>query len=73
MWRRPQTAAAPVPDPTLGMARVETRDAVPTPIGPARGCPFAGRCSKVMDVRRTVTPLAVAVAPNHVVSCHLYG
>ncbi len=37
------------------------------------GCPFASRCTKVMDVCLTNEPGATEVAPGQFVRCHLYG
>lgn len=43
----------------------------PRPGAVRRGCPFADRCPKVMDVCRRVTPPAVSVGSDHRVDCHL--
>jgi oligopeptide/dipeptide ABC transporter ATP-binding protein len=65
-------AAAPVPDPTYPVPEIAAPEQVPTPIGPARGCPFADRCPHVMPVCRTTTPPLTFVGPAHQAACHLY-
>ncbi len=66
-------AAAPVPDPSYAVPEIAAAEQVPTPIGPAAGCPFTDRCPHAMPVCRTVPPRPVAVGPNHSAGCHLYG
>ncbi len=34
------------------------------------GCAFAGRCTAVTDICRSVTPAVEAKRPNHLVACH---
>jgi oligopeptide/dipeptide ABC transporter ATP-binding protein len=46
---------------------------LPDPRLPQRGCPFAARCSEVMDVCRDVDPPAFRIAPGHVAACHLWA
>jgi oligopeptide/dipeptide ABC transporter ATP-binding protein len=65
-------AAAPVPDPTHPAPEIAAPEQVPTPIGPARGCPFKDRCPHVMPVCQTTTPPRVFVGPKHQAACHLY-
>jgi oligopeptide/dipeptide ABC transporter ATP-binding protein len=65
-------AAAPVPDPTYPSPEIATPEQVPTPIGPAHGCPFKDRCPHVMPVCHTTTPPPVFVGPKHQAACHLY-
>lgn len=36
------------------------------------GCPFAPRCSYVMDICHTESPLMKMIEPNHSVACHRY-
>jgi oligopeptide/dipeptide ABC transporter ATP-binding protein len=66
-------AAAPVPDPSYPVPEITVTEQVPTPIGPASGCPFKERCPHAMPVCATVIPTPVAVGPNHYAACHLYG
>jgi oligopeptide/dipeptide ABC transporter ATP-binding protein len=65
-------AAAPVPDPTYPVPEIAAPELVPTPIGPAQGCPFKDRCPHVMPVCHTTTPPLVFVGPGHQAACHLY-
>lgn len=65
-------AAAPVPDPTYPVPEIAAPEQVPTPIGPARGCPFKDRCPHAMPVCHTTTPPLVFVGPGHQAACHLY-
>ena len=66
-------AAAPVPDPLHAVPAIAATEQVPTPIGPATGCPFTERCPHAMPVCRAVTPQPTAVGPRHFAACHLYG
>jgi len=45
---------------------------VPSPLAPPAGCRFHPRCPRAMEVCRQVAPTPVDIAPDHVVSCHLY-
>jgi peptide/nickel transport system ATP-binding protein len=45
---------------------------VPNPLEHMPGCPFANRCSFVMDICRVQLPRLADVAPGHAVRCHLY-
>jgi len=65
-------AAAPVPDPTYPAPEIAAPEQVPTPIGPAHGCPFKDRCPHVMPVCHTTMPPLVFVGPKHQAACHLY-
>jgi peptide/nickel transport system ATP-binding protein/oligopeptide transport system ATP-binding protein len=46
---------------------------VPTPTQVIPGCAFVERCPRAMDVCYHRRPELVEVAPNHLVSCWLYG
>jgi peptide/nickel transport system ATP-binding protein len=46
---------------------------VPSLRKPIIGCAFAGRCSMVTDVCRTVAPAIEPKAPGHSVACHYAG
>jgi peptide/nickel transport system ATP-binding protein len=46
---------------------------VPSLRKPIVGCAFAGRCSMVTDLCRTVAPAIEAKAPAHSVACHYAG
>jgi oligopeptide/dipeptide ABC transporter ATP-binding protein len=45
---------------------------VPSPINPPSGCHFHPRCPSAMEQCSRVAPALKAVAPDHLVSCHLY-
>lgn len=66
-------AAAPVPDPTYPAPEIAAAELVPTPIGPARGCPFVDRCPEAMPVCRAAVPPVIPVGPSHYTACHLYA
>ena len=46
---------------------------LPDPAALLPGCPFADRCSSVMDICRSVNPSRVHVGPDHDVACHLWS
>ncbi len=43
----------------------------PDPAARPAGCPFHPRCPKVMEVCRSVPPLAREISPHHHLACHL--
>lgn len=67
----------PEPDPESERRRPSTaiQGEIPSPINVPAGCRFAGRCPRVMDQCRTVTPQMIPLAqePNRQVACHLYS
>ena len=65
-------AAVPVPDPALARSRrrVVLPGDAPSPVDPAPGCRFAGRCPLCTDACTRVSPAPVEVAPGHTVACH---
>jgi peptide/nickel transport system ATP-binding protein len=70
-----QLLLSAVPDPRSGLQTdklSKARGEVPSLIDPPPGCPFAARCTKVMDVCRQSMPEPAAVSPEHWVRCHLY-
>ena len=66
----------PEPDPAIERGRASTsiRGEIPSPVNIPPGCRFAGRCPKVMDVCREVTPELIPLRDTGVqVACHLYS
>ncbi len=45
---------------------------VPTPTDEIRGCPFAPRCPRVMNICRERMPVLREAAPRHTTACWLY-
>jgi oligopeptide/dipeptide ABC transporter ATP-binding protein len=62
--------------PVLGrkgqQALVPIKGIVPTPTMEIRGCPFAPRCPKVMDICREQQPVLRDAGPGHQTACWLY-
>jgi len=44
----------------------------PSPLDVPKGCPFAGRCDKCMDICRISKPVLHEVEPGHQIACHLF-
>jgi peptide/nickel transport system ATP-binding protein len=44
----------------------------PNPLDMPAGCPFHPRCSRVMDICRSVEPELLNIVDVHTVACHLY-
>jgi peptide/nickel transport system ATP-binding protein len=71
-----QLLLSAVPDPRAGLHTrkdMEARGEVPSLIDPPGGCPFAARCTKVMDVCHKVMPGRTNLSKDHWVRCHLFG
>lgn len=66
-------SAIPIPDPDVekNRQRILLEGDVPSPINPAPGCRFKGRCRYVKDVCHQQMPLLREVAPDHYVACHI--
>jgi peptide/nickel transport system ATP-binding protein len=65
-----------VPDPHSGLRtdkNSRARGEVPSLINPPSGCPFAARCTQVMEICHKVMPESMKIDPEHWVRCHLYG
>jgi peptide/nickel transport system ATP-binding protein len=70
-----QLLLSAVPDPRSGLRTnkdTRARGEVPSLIDPPPGCPFAARCTKVMDVCRQVMPEQTTIESGHWVRCHLF-
>lgn len=65
----------PEPDPQSERSRPSTaiQGEIPSPVNVPKGCRFANRCPKVMDVCRGETPKLVRIeGSDREVACHLY-
>ena len=66
----------PEPNPRTERRRtaLAVKGEIPSPVNIGAGCRFAGRCPKVMDVCRRVTPQLLPLADDGTrsVACHLY-
>ena len=65
-------AAALPADPDAARDDMILSGEVPSPIDPPSGCHFHPRCPFAIEQCSRVAPELKAVAPGHVVSCHLY-
>ena len=65
-------SAIPVPDPGRKEQRIAAGGDVASPINPPDGCAFHPRCSRCMDVCRTVVPMLTEIEKGHFAACHLY-
>jgi oligopeptide/dipeptide ABC transporter ATP-binding protein len=65
------SAALPA-DPDAPREEIILSGEVPSPIDPPAGCRFHPRCPSAMEQCSRVAPALKAVAPDHLVSCHLY-
>jgi peptide/nickel transport system ATP-binding protein len=70
-----QLLLSAVPDPHAGLRtrkEIGARGEVPSLIDPPPGCPFASRCTRVMEVCRQAMPETAVVKSGHWVRCHLF-
>ena len=65
-------SAVPHPEPGRPRTRVILKGDVPSPIAPPSGCRFHTRCPLAHPRCAAEAPAEHAVAPGHVVRCHLY-
>ncbi len=70
-YSRALLGAIPVDDPRDKVEREILEGDVPSPIELPSGCPFHGRCPKVIDICSTENPPLVTIGKNHKVACHL--
>ena len=66
-------SAVPVPDPKMKMNRIILSGDIPSPINAPTGCKFHTRCSKCMDICKSVAPKFKDYGNGHMVACHLYS
>ena len=66
-------SAIPIPDPNVEKSRqrILLEGDVPSPINPAPGCRFKGRCRYVKDICHQQMPALREIAPDHFVACHI--
>jgi oligopeptide/dipeptide ABC transporter ATP-binding protein len=64
-------SAIPIPEVGRKRSRIVLRGDVPSPMSPPSGCPFHTRCPYVEARCRSEVPPLKAVAPGHLVACHL--
>lgn len=69
-------SAIPIPDPEVEMKRESTRikleGDVPSPINPAPGCRFKGRCKYATEKCGQSVPVLRDVGNGHMLACHRY-
>lgn len=69
-------SAIPIPDPKIELQRETTRikleGDVPSPINPAPGCRFRGRCKYATEACGQSAPPLVEIEKDHFVACHLF-
>ncbi len=70
-----QLLVSAVPDPRapLRVTAESDRGEPPKVVDPAPGCRFRWRCPLAIDTCSTVTPVPRALAPDHLVACHVAG
>jgi peptide/nickel transport system ATP-binding protein len=70
-----QLLLSAVPDPARGLrtAEMEVVGEIPSLASLGTGCPFANRCSHVMEKCRQAMPPVTELSPTRWVRCYLYG
>jgi len=70
-----QALLSAVPIASLGVKkdRILLEGDVPSPINPAKGCRFAGRCAYRQELCTSADPTLSELSPGHFVSCHFAG
>ena len=63
-------SAIPIPNLHYRRERTLLEGEIVSPVNPAPGCRFAGRCPHASDRCRTEQPETREVLPNHFVACH---
>lgn len=66
-------SAIPIPDPEVekNRQRILLEGDVPSPINPAPGCRFKGRCRYARDICHNEMPLFREAGSGHYVACHI--
>ena len=65
-------SAVPIPDPHYKGNRIVLQGDIPSPANPPSGCKFHTRCSRCMEVCKTVEPKFKDYGNGHMCACHLY-
>ncbi|XMB72102.1 dipeptide ABC transporter ATP-binding protein [Mycoplasmatota bacterium WC30] len=66
-------SAIPIPDPEAKTTRIILEGDIPSPANPPKGCKFHTRCSKCMEICKTVDPKLKEYESGHQVACHLFS
>ena len=66
-------SAVPVARLDAKKERILLEGDVPSPIDPAPGCRFAGRCAYRQELCLMDNPTLSEIEPGHFVSCHFAG
>lgn len=64
-------SAVPIPRLDVKTERILLEGDVPSPVNPAPGCRFAGRCAQCMEKCTAEQPKLREIEPGHFVACHL--
>ncbi len=64
-------SAVPIPRLDVKTERILLEGDVPSPVNPAPGCRFAGRCAQCMERCTAEQPELMEIEPGHFVACHL--
>lgn len=64
-------SAVPIPRLDVKTERILLEGDVPSPVNPAPGCRFAGRCAQCMERCIAEQPELREIEPGHFVACHL--
>ena len=64
-------SAVPIPRLDVKTERILLEGDVPSPVNPAPGCRFAGRCAQCMERCPAEQPELREIEPGHFVACHL--
>ena len=64
-------SAVPIPRLDVRKERILLEGDVPSPVNPAPGCRFGGRCASCMEICRKEQPELREVEPGHFAACHV--